>query len=376
MSAPCEIWGELDPRSYPIRIGAGLLELVGTCCAERGLCGRCLVVADENTAPLFAATVLHSLERAGFSPALKTLPAGEETKGLATLVELYDALLAHGMDRKSFVVALGGGVVGDLAGYAAATFLRGISFVQVPTTLLAMVDSSVGGKTGINLPQGKNLVGAFHQPQAVLIDLAALGSLPPREYRAGLAEVIKYGLICDAGFLDWLDRELERVDRAPQDLNDSARRDSTQQLLSAMVARCCEIKAEVVGRDECEGGLRAILNFGHTVGHGIENSAGYGVYLHGEAVAVGMRFAVRAAVRSGLLPESESERIDRLLRGLHLPLHAPGCDWDSVRRAMTADKKTVGGMLKFVLIGPAGCARTGCELPEAWLEELWHGLGE
>ena len=275
-----EVKVELGDRSYPIRIGNGIIDNLGEWCKEVGLRGKCLVVSDENVAPLYADRALLALESAGFSAKLTVLPAGEQTKCCEKLFGLYDEMLSHGMDRKSFIVALGGGVIGDLSGYAAASFLRGIEFVQVPTTLLSMVDSSVGGKTGINIPQGKNLIGAFHQPKLVCMDLETLKTLAVREYRAGMAEVIKYGPIWDLEFFKKLEANAEIL----ADVNVAL----TSDLLAEIVARSCEIKAEVVSHDEREGGLRAILNFGHTVGHAIEKCAGYGEYVHGEAVAIGM----------------------------------------------------------------------------------------
>jgi 3-dehydroquinate synthase len=367
---------ELGPRSYPIQIGGGTLEQVGTLCAERGLQGRCLVISDTHVAPLYARPVVQALEAAGFNPALEVLPAGENTKRHGQLLHLYDTMLAHGMDRRSFVVALGGGVIGDLAGFAAASFLRGIPFVQIPTTLLAMVDSSVGGKTGINLPQGKNLIGAFHQPRAVLMDLSTLSTLPQREYRAGLAEVVKYGMIWDAGFFGMLEENLAAVHCAASEMPESDSPQKEQALLAQVVGRCCEIKAEVVRQDEQEGGLRAILNFGHTVGHAIEKAAGYGTFLHGEAVAAGMVFAARASVQCAGLDAADADRLERMLCELKLPVAAPQCAWSTLRNALAADKKTVGGVPKFVLVGPLGTAQTGCEIGEADLAQIWHRLGQ
>src|SRR6266851_3010803 len=254
---------------------------LGRECAALGFAARCAVISDRNIAPLFGKAVLKSLEQSGFEPVLITMPAGETAKSLKSAQACYNQLAAHRLERKSFIVALGGGVVGDLAGFVAATYLRGIPFVQVPTTLLAQVDSSVGGKVGVNLKAGKNLVGAFHQPRFVLCDLDTLVSLPLREYRAGLAEVIKYGIICDAGLF----RKLERV--VPKLL------EGDLTTLAGIVARCCQDKVEVVRQDETESGLRAILNFGHTIGHALEVISHYGRYLHGEAIAIGQVAAAR-----------------------------------------------------------------------------------
>ena len=353
----------LGERSYPIHIGADVLSGLGNLCAEAGLNGQCLVVTDENVGPHYAEIVLDSLKTAGFKAGLVTLPAGEQTKCIEKLSGLYSHCIEHGLDRKSFIVALGGGVIGDLAGYAAASFLRGIPFVQVPTSLLAMVDSSVGGKTGINIPEGKNLVGAFHQPQLVLADLDTLKTLPPREYAAGLAEVVKYGIIYDAPFFDELEADPEALTEVEKVV-----------LLARVVGRCCEIKADVVAQDEREGGLRAILNFGHTVGHAIENVAGYGHYLHGEAISIGSIFAARASVELTGLPQSDCDRIENLFKALGLPVCAPDCAWEALRNAMSVDKKTIGGMPKFVLASQIGTVSIGNEVPEDLMEQIWNTL--
>jgi len=250
------------------------LAQLGKACARLGLGHRCAVISDTNVAPRYGKAVQRVLSQAGFDSRLVTVPAGETAKSLRTVRFCYDELAARRLERKSFIVALGGGVVGDLAGFVAATYLRGVAFVQVPTTLLAQVDSSVGGKVGVNLKAGKNLVGAFYQPRLVLCDLTTLGTLPSREYRSGLAEVIKYGIIYDAALFERLERDLPQLlEREPKTLTE-------------VVARCCDIKAEVVGQDETESGLRAILNFGHTVGHALEAISHYGKYLHGEAISL------------------------------------------------------------------------------------------
>jgi 3-dehydroquinate synthase len=308
---------------------------------------------------------MESLESAGYTASLTTLPAGEQTKCGDRVFELYSECIKAGLDRKSFIVALGGGVIGDLAGYVAATYLRGIPFVQVPTSLLAMVDSSVGGKTGINIPEGKNLVGAFYQPQLVLADLDTLKTLPPREYAAGLAEVVKYGIIYDAPFFQMLEENIAQL----PDVGNS-------DLLARVVGRCCEIKADVVAQDEREGGLRAILNFGHTVGHAIENVAGYGKYVHGEAVSIGSVYAARASVEQTGLSPNECGRIERMFESLQLPVRAPECHWSDLRAALAVDKKTVGGMPKFVLASAIGSVSIGNEISEETMERIWNGLGE
>src|SRR4051794_35075633 len=258
----------LGDRSYAISIGSKLLGQLGQECARLQLGRRCAIISDNNVAPLYAKAAQKSLTKAGFESFLITFPAGETAKSLKSVQACYDQLAGNRLERKSFIVALGGGVVGDLAGFVAATYLRGIAFVQVPTTLLSQVDSSVGGKVGVNLKAGKNLVGAFHQPRLVLCDLNTLRTLPLREYRAGLAEVIKYGIIYDADLFAQLERDLPKL----------LRRDP--KVLAGVIARCCEIKADVVSQDETESGVRAILNFGHTIGHGLEAISSYGKYLH------------------------------------------------------------------------------------------------
>src|ERR1051325_9761393 len=265
----------LGSRSYAIQIAPGLLASLGAECARLKLGARCAILSDSHVDKRFGRAAEKSLRAAGFEPISIVVPAGEVSKSLVTVQRCYDQLAAHRLERKSFIVALGGGVVGDLAGFVAATYLRGIPFVQVPTTLLAQVDSSVGGKVGVNLKAGKNLVGAFYQPKLVLCDLETLTSLPPREYRAGLAEVIKYGIIYDAALFRRLERDLSRL----------LEREAS--ILAAVVGRCCEIKSEVVRQDETESGLRAILNFGHTIGHALEAISHYGTYLHGEPISLG-----------------------------------------------------------------------------------------
>ena len=273
-----------------------------------------------------------------------SVPAGEKSKRIAVVEKCYDQLAAHRLERKSFIVALGGGVVGDLAGFVAATYLRGIPFVQVPTTLLAQVDSSVGGKTGVNLKAGKNLVGVFYQPQLVLCDLDTLKTLPKREYVSGLAEVIKYGIIYDAKLFAQLERNLPKL----------LQRDAAT--LAAVVARCCEIKAEVVGQDETESGLRAILNFGHTIGHAIENSSGYGKFLHGEAISIGQVAAAKLSQKILGLPANDVERITNLFQraGLPVKIKLNPVQRKKLFAAMKLDKKVSGGEIKFVLAEKIG----------------------
>jgi 3-dehydroquinate synthase len=350
----------LGNRSYDIRIGTGLLPRLGNECARLSLHNRCAIISDSNVVPQYGKAAEQALRRAGIDSSLITVPAGETAKSLKTVQACYDQLAAQRLERKSFIVALGGGVVGDLAGFVAATYLRGIAFVQVPTTLLAQVDSSVGGKVGVNLRAGKNLVGAFYQPRLVLCDLDTLGSLPKREYRAGLAEVIKYGIIYDAALFRRLERDLPKL----------LRRDS--ETLAAVVARCCEIKAEVVRQDETEGGLRAILNFGHTIGHALEAISHYGKYLHGEAISIGQVAAAELSARLLGLPEGEVTRISDLLQRAGLPTRitlAPS-QQKKLLTAMQLDKKVSGGEVKFVLARNIGKVEFGENVPTSVLSEV------
>ena len=355
----------LGNRSYAIRIGEDLLARLGAECARLKLGHRCAVITDANAGRHFAQPALKSLAASGFAPVLITIPAGEKSKRLAVVERCLDQLAAHRLERTSFIVALGGGVVGDLAGFVAATYLRGIPFVQVPTTLLAQVDSSVGGKTGVNLKAGKNLVGAFYQPQLVLCDLATLKTLPKREYISGLAEVIKYGVIYDAVLFAQLERNLPKL------LQRAAA------TLAAVIARCCEIKADVVGQDETEGGLRAILNFGHTIGHAIENSSGYGTFLHGEAISIGQVAAAKLSHQVLGLPSGDVARIEKLFTRAGLPVKLK---LDGVRRkklfaAMKLDKKVSGGEVKFVLAKKIGRVKFGCQVPLETIREIIEACG-
>jgi 3-dehydroquinate synthase len=350
---------QLGNRSYAIKIGAGLLDRLGSGCARLKLDARCAIITDTDVGRRFAKPAFNSLARAGFSPALIVVPAGETTKNFKMVQTCYERLAAHRLERKSFVVALGGGVVGDMAGFVAATYLRGIAFVQVPTTLLAQVDSSVGGKVGVNLKAGKNLVGAFYQPRLVLCDLDTLKTLPDRDFRTGLAEVIKYGIIYDAKLFALLERDLPKL----------LRRES--QSLASIIARCCEIKAEVVSRDETEGGQRAILNFGHTVGHAIEVVSNYGGFLHGEAISIGQITAAKISNRVLNLPKRDVRRIENLFQRAGLPTRIK---LNSVQRrklfaVMRLDKKVSGGEIKFVLAKRIGKVLWGRQVPEVYIRE-------
>lgn len=354
----------LGARSYTIHIGGQLLSKLGDHCRRLKLGERCAIITDSNVGPKYADSAVRSLKMAGFVPSVITVPAGETAKSLKVVGECYDQLAMKRLERKSFVVALGGGCVGDLAGFVASTYLRGIPFVQVATTLLAQVDSSVGGKVGINLKAGKNLVGSFHQPRVVLCDLDVLSTLPDREYRAGLAEVVKYGAIRDSEFFKKLSKDLEKI----------LKRDETT--LSTVVSRCCAIKAEVVGEDEFETtGIRALLNFGHTIGHGIEAYSGYGEYLHGEAISVGMVAAAKLSSRLLQFPESEVEQIRDLLDRIGLPtrIKLTPRKREALFDAMKLDKKVASGELKFVLLQALGQAVSGQRVPDA---EINHVLNQ
>jgi 3-dehydroquinate synthase len=349
----------LGRRSYRIKIGSGLLARLGMECARLKLGRRCAIISDRNVAPRFGKVARLSLARAGFDPVLITVPAGETAKSLSSVQSCYDQLASHRLERRSFIVALGGGVVGDLAGFVAATYLRGIDFVQVPTTLLAQVDSSVGGKVGVNLKAGKNLVGAFYQPRLVVCDLDTLASLPPREFRAGLAEVIKYGIIYDAALFERLERALPELLR---------RRAGA---LAAVVARCCEIKAAVVEQDETEAGLRAILNFGHTIGHALEAISSYGKYLHGEAIAIGQVAAAEISRAALGLPARDVERIRDLFQRADLPtrVQLTAAQRPKLLQAMRLDKKVRDGQIRFVLAQRIGKVRFGCRVSPALIRK-------
>lgn len=328
----------LAERSYEIRIGAGTLGDVGKLTGETCAASHAVIITDENVEQPHAMSVTESLADAGMQVDVIVVPAGETSKSIDTLSALWDKCLELGTDRKSIVVAVGGGVIGDLAGFLAASYARGLRFIQVPTTLLAQVDSSVGGKVGINLPNAKNMVGAFWQPSAVLIDTQVLTTLPEREYCAGLAEVVKYGVILDAGFFDYLEQHLEGVKR----------RDD--KVLVHVVRRCCELKADVVQQDEREEtGLRAVLNYGHTFCHALEAVTGYEKLLHGEAVSIGMLCASRLAERMDRVDQHFTKRQFDLLHALGLPTTVPDVDHKALLAAMRHDKKVQHGRLRFVL---------------------------
>jgi len=334
----------LDPHSYQILIGRGLL---ADAASWAGLprSSTALLVSNSTVAPLYAATLETALRSHHRQVLRVELPDGEAHKDWRSLNQIFDALLAAQADRKTVIYALGGGVVGDITGFAAASYMRGVSFVQVPTTLLAQVDSSVGGKTAINHPLGKNMIGAFHQPLRVVADLDTLDTLPAREFRAGLAAIIKYGPIADMAFFDWLESNIDAL---------LARDDAA---LRHAIRRSVEIKAQVVQLDERESGLRAILNFGHTFGHAIEAGLGYGEWLHGEAVGCGMVMASELSRRLGLIDAAFAARVERLVRRAGLPVRGPALGVERYLQLMRVDKKAEAGEIRFVVIESPGRAR-------------------
>ena len=335
---------DLGERSYPIHIGSGLLDQADL--YKKHIKGTfTAVVTNETIAPLYADKVVKTLEGIGQKVKLIVLPDGEVFKTWEVLQKIFDGLLENSADRKTTLVALGGGVIGDMTGFAAACYMRGIKFIQVPTTLLSQVDSSVGGKTGINHPLGKNMVGAFHQPQAVIADLDTLKTLPPEELAAGLAEVIKHGAIADHEFLSWIEK------------NQDALNNCDASAMEYAVRRSCEIKSQVVAQDEKEGGIRAILNFGHTFGHAIEAGMGYGAWLHGQAVGCGMVMAADLSVRVGLLSESEALRLKKIIEALRLPIQPPKLGVDRFMELMSVDKKAEGGEVRYILLSGLGQAK-------------------
>jgi len=333
----------LGERAYPIHVGAGLLgnaNLYAPYVRER----RVAVITNPVVQPLYLERVQTALAQAGADSVPILVDDGEQAKSWAVLDRVFDAMLVARLGRDSMVVALGGGVVGDLAGFAASVYQRGIPFLQLPTTLLAQVDSSVGGKTAINHARGKNMVGAFHQPLAVIADVASLDTLPERELRAGIAEVIKHGFVLDPAFVDWLERNIDQL----------LKRDRAA--LEHAVRRSCELKAQVVAADERESGVRAILNFGHTFGHAIEAGVGYGEWLHGEAVAAGMVMAAELSERAGTLRPEDAKRVKALIGRAGLPLRGPKLPIERYLELMQVDKKAAGGRVRFILLEGLGRA--------------------
>ena len=330
---------ELDERSYPIKIGHGVLQDFGSAYLELGLGKSVAIVTNPTVAALYLDPVRKSLEAAGITTTVVTMPDGEAYKTLGTAGNIHGDLIKAGMDRKSVIVTLGGGVVGDTAGFVAATYQRGINFVQVPTTLESQVDASVGGKTAVDHPLGKNMIGAFHQPRLVYIDTETLTSLPNRELRAGMAEVIKHGLIRDPELVGFLEENLEAI----ADLEVEPER------LDWLIARNCRIKADVVAKDETEQGLREILNYGHTVGHAVEVLTNYEDYKHGEAVYLGMIAAGKIAVNRGMWSAEEFDRQQALLERIGIPKGVGRLSTDELMDKMLSDKKARGGVIRFVL---------------------------
>ncbi|GAB6050260.1 3-dehydroquinate synthase [Hydrogenophilus islandicus] len=343
---------ELGDRSYPILIAEGILSH-GELLLPHLPQPHCLIVSNTTVAPLYLETLKGALTCHGVAVDAVILPDGERYKNWETMQRIFDALVAARAERETTVIALGGGVIGDMAGFAAACWQRGAPFIQVPTTLLAQVDSSVGGKTAINHPRGKNLIGAFYQPRVVMIDTATLKTLPPRELRAGLAEVIKYGLIRDATFFEWLEHRIEPLLALDPES------------VAIAVERSCRNKAEVVAADETERGIRATLNLGHTFGHAIETATGYESWLHGEAVAAGMMIAAEVSLRLGWLSENACARIEAVLMRAGLPVRGPALATDEVWRLMAGDKKVVGGKIRFVLLRDIGDAVVTAAVPQA-----------
>ena len=337
----------LGPRSYPIFVGKNILNEFGSMLRERNFpVGRAAVVTDSIVGKIYRDRIVETLKAAGFDPFVIEIPAGEEHKNLAWLAFLYDRLIDGRIERRSPLIALGGGVIGDMAGFAAATLQRGVPFVQIPTTLLAQVDASVGGKTAVNHPSGKNLIGAFYQPRLVVIDVETLRSLPKREFVAGLAEVIKYGVILSADLFTLIEEQLPRVLQLDTDL------------LTFVIQTCCQLKALVVEEDETESDYRAILNFGHTLGHAIESMTEYKQFLHGEAVAIGMAFATHLSYKRGFCSATVEQRVRKLLKKAGLPVDIPkDLKGEYLLFGLATDKKMAGGKVKFVCVDDLGKTR-------------------
>lgn len=347
----------LKTSPYEIVVGDGILDRTGEFAAQVLNAKKCGLITDSNVAPLYAAIVANSLEDRGIQTTTIVLPAGEKSKSLGQTEAVCDQLIAAGLDRGAFVAALGGGVVGDLTGFVASIYYRGIPYIQVPTTVVAQVDSSIGGKTGVNSGGGKNLIGSFHQPALVVTDPATLSSLPKREFDEGLAEVIKHAVIRDAEMLDELE-DIARID------------------LPSLVARNVKIKAKVVAEDEFEKeGIRALLNFGHTIGHAIENAAGYGRYLHGEAISLGLVAALNLSVKKADLSRAEADRILKLLQAFNLPVALPSdIPTEALMTALKRDKKFQAGEIRFVLTSRLGSAFVSKDVTETDLREAIEEL--
>lgn len=352
---------DLGDRSYPVYIGSNLLDQADLI-KKHIDSNQVMVVTNVTVGPLYLARVVQKLSE--FNVQTLVLPDGEQFKNLQIVERIFDALMEHRFSRNSTLIALGGGVIGDIVGFSAACFQRGIDFIQIPTTLLAQVDSSVGGKTGVNHPRGKNMIGAFYQPNCVIADTTVLDTLEDRELAAGIAEVVKYGLVRDREFFDWLESHVE----------DLAQRDP--QALSFAINRSCSNKAEVVAEDERESGVRAILNLGHTFGHAIEAGMGYGHYLHGEAVAMGICQAANLSQRLGWLTDADVGRIIDLLRRANLPVNPPGeMDANRFIEMMSVDKKNVDGRIRLILLQEIGKAALPCSVDRVHLEATLNEYG-
>jgi 3-dehydroquinate synthase len=347
-----EVRVRLPGREYGIYIGCGVLAGLGKLAGQLGFGNRMLVISDTNVGPLYSEKALESLREAGFTAELVTVHPGEDSKSLTVAQKLFGDAIRLGLDRRSAIVALGGGVVGDLAGFIAATYLRGVPLVQVPTSLLAQVDSSVGGKVAVNHPLGKNLIGAFHQPRLVVADTAALSTLSERELSTGLAEVVKHGIIADAHFFEFLEKNHAAV---------MAREEAA---MTRIVRRSCEIKAGVVEQDEKESHLRMILNFGHTIGHAVEAGGGFGRYSHGEAVAIGIHGACLISHYLNFCSEQTLRRICSVLESYGLPIRAQGLDQDELAVFISRDKKSLGGTISWVLLKDIGTVSVCNEVPD------------
>lgn len=356
----------LGPMSYDISVAPGNLDRLGSLMSSLKLGKKALLVSNPEILAHYGQRAIASLENAGFQVSSVVLPAGEQYKTLSTVQSIYNSALEHRLERSSTMIALGGGVIGDMTGFAAATWLRGINVIQVPTSLLAMVDASIGGKTGVNHPQGKNLIGAFHQPRLVVIDPEVLTTLPAREFRAGMAEVIKYGVIWDKQLFERLEEadNLHSID------------DLSGELLTEIIVRSCQSKADVVSKDEKESGLRAILNYGHTIGHGVESLTGYLELVHGEAVAIGMVAAGKIAVKMQLWGDDSDRRQELLIKKAGLPVHLPqGLKIDEIIDILQTDKKVKDGQVRFILPREIGTVTISDRVPSQTIADVLATMG-
>lgn len=353
---------ELGENSYNICIGEKVVEEIIKFVEASNFSKKVLIVMDENIFKIYMRLLRKIFIRYNVNFEIEVIPAGETSKNIHEVERLYTCAIESNMDRKSVIIAVGGGVVGDLAGFVAATFLRGVNFIQVPTTLLAQVDSSVGGKTAINHPLGKNLIGAFYQPKAVFIDLTTLRTLPLREIKAGLGEVVKYGVICDENFFNYLEQNIEGI------------LGGNVEVLKHIVKRSCEIKAAVVSRDEKESGLRKILNFGHTIAHAVEEETAYTKYSHGEAVAIGMIGAALISQKLGYVDAAKVARLKNLIEKFGMYTHAEGCNVEGIYKELFRDKKVIGGKLNWVLMKDFGKVEIFDNVPEKIVKETLNEI--